>query len=864
MVRREGVRRGVRTNASIGPNGNKQMEGLLGKYASGWVAREGFAEVDAIDGGIGVSAWPVAHSLSKKKRWLLPKLLAQHAEEAHTREMEESNQHAERQKKRKPKQPKVVEEASHSEPAHVVVTEFSTDWPDWSRNRQRVVARHPARDEVVEQAGPRREHVQYEVYNMQARTRPRRKGRSLRGGDCNSSRTTKAHNDEYSYDYPYDYDEYSYDYEEVEEEDYDEERVSTSYLPDCVPTVWDACTLARTHKRTRPVLDEAGWELVAAFEDVVEEWEMVDSDADRGECSSSVGQKKKGVKEERCGERYEPEKRVKSGDDSTHASQKAAASGLLACARVHIETFPLESACPTPEDRPPHTCTTAQQSSLPASTATRRSIPLPLTAPSYALISRALRWDVRVIDADATHKVALALANTLIASTCTSSQHTHSSPLTLFTALGILRSHRWDVLDSLSHAQRAHLTAAPSGPMLLVEGEEQKQLSCPVCLEGEEDVCVANVRVEAPECGHWACEECWRGYIGSAMREGRVNINCPIPHCQQAMDELIAPLMDEVAIDRYTRILTDQSPLAPLSSSPLPPIRLEVEYYVRSVARNLLYVGSSGSGVTLETRACPACSYPINKDGGCNHMVCSRCQFAFCWVCRASWEPSHYNCVERESLGEMQEHHFAVPKDHAFVANMRQRAEANTTTRRSQVALAAAALRAIHKYIRTHRTDSAATHLHNTTIEALDFIRQARLVLRGACIALISLGRTKRSHPARHWLDALQNHVDLTERELVAGMRSCVPPRQRANNVRGLVRSGLRRSNVLGAESGIRKQNDDMLFKDRQERCIETLSWSESSYALLRYGARRWCELPTEVRGYYLKPGWGLKPAASR
>ncbi|DBA01074.1 TPA: hypothetical protein N0F65_002684 [Lagenidium giganteum] len=33
------------------------------------------------------------------------------------------------------------------------------------------------------------------------------------------------------------------------------------------------------------------------------------------------------------------------------------------------------------------------------------------------------------------------------------------------------------------------------------------------------------------------------------------------------------------------------------------------------------------------TKPCPGCRNPIEKNGGCNHMTCSRCQTEFCWVC---------------------------------------------------------------------------------------------------------------------------------------------------------------------------------------------------------------------------------------
>ncbi|XP_055572805.1 E3 ubiquitin-protein ligase ARIH1 isoform X2 [Falco biarmicus] len=52
-------------------------------------------------------------------------------------------------------------------------------------------------------------------------------------------------------------------------------------------------------------------------------------------------------------------------------------------------------------------------------------------------------------------------------------------------------------------------------------------------------------------------------------------------------------------------------------------------------------------GKTLQE--CPKCHVTIEKDGGCNHMVCrnQNCKAEFCWVCLGPWEPhgsAWYNC----------------------------------------------------------------------------------------------------------------------------------------------------------------------------------------------------------------------------
>lgn len=41
------------------------------------------------------------------------------------------------------------------------------------------------------------------------------------------------------------------------------------------------------------------------------------------------------------------------------------------------------------------------------------------------------------------------------------------------------------------------------------------------------------------------------------------------------------------------------------------------------------------------SQECPKCHVTIEKDGGCNHMVCrnQNCKAEFCWVCLGPWEP---------------------------------------------------------------------------------------------------------------------------------------------------------------------------------------------------------------------------------
>ena len=44
---------------------------------------------------------------------------------------------------------------------------------------------------------------------------------------------------------------------------------------------------------------------------------------------------------------------------------------------------------------------------------------------------------------------------------------------------------------------------------------------------------------------------------------------------------------------------------------------------------------------------CPKCNICIEKNGGCNHMQCSKCKHDFCWMCLGDWKThgsDYYEC----------------------------------------------------------------------------------------------------------------------------------------------------------------------------------------------------------------------------
>lgn len=49
----------------------------------------------------------------------------------------------------------------------------------------------------------------------------------------------------------------------------------------------------------------------------------------------------------------------------------------------------------------------------------------------------------------------------------------------------------------------------------------------------------------------------------------------------------------------------------------------------------------SANWIAQNCKQCPKCKSEINKNGGCNHMTCRKCNNEFCWICLLTWSTHH-------------------------------------------------------------------------------------------------------------------------------------------------------------------------------------------------------------------------------
>lgn len=189
-------------------------------------------------------------------------------------------------------------------------------------------------------------------------------------------------------------------------------------------------------------------------------------------------------------------------------------------------------------------------------------------------------------------------------------------------------------------------------PMLIDE--------CVIC--GDE-----GVPMKSLECQHAFCVQCWKDHIEESINTGKSdNICCMQAKCPQL---IVDPnwLKPIISTETMTKFITfwvnsfvDLNPVWKRCPNP------ECEYLIKSDGTKELrcvcgYVscplcpleghepatckkmvewdnkcktdGPTFQWMKTNTQDCPACKFPIEKNNGCNAMICGKCKHEFCWIC---------------------------------------------------------------------------------------------------------------------------------------------------------------------------------------------------------------------------------------
>ncbi|KAK7341591.1 hypothetical protein VNO80_24526 [Phaseolus coccineus] len=238
----------------------------------------------------------------------------------------------------------------------------------------------------------------------------------------------------------------------------------------------------------------------------------------------------------------------------------------------------------------------------------------------------------------------------------------------------LLRYHNWSVSrvhDAWFADEEGVRKAVGLLEKPIVQHDNTRELTCGICFEN-----YPRARIEMASCGHPYCISCWEGYISTSISDGPgcLMLRCPDPTCGAAVgQDMISLLKSDEDKQKYTRYLLRSYVEDNKKSKwcPAPGCEYAVTFDVGSggnydvsclcsysfcwncteeahrpvdcgtVAKWILKNSAESENmnwILANSKPCPKCKRPIEKNQGCMHMTCTPpCKFEFCWLCLGVW-----------------------------------------------------------------------------------------------------------------------------------------------------------------------------------------------------------------------------------
>lgn len=217
-------------------------------------------------------------------------------------------------------------------------------------------------------------------------------------------------------------------------------------------------------------------------------------------------------------------------------------------------------------------------------------------------------------------------------------------------------------------------------------------LVCGICY----DSIVARDEAYSVDCGHEFCRDCWMAYLetaGGDKKFGALEVRCPQQKCDSRVLprhlQAISPRLRQDWDDTYFRAFLemDQSCRAcpglncpcvavvegrGTSSQPVSCtcIQCKASFCFRcgegphqpascaAITEWTRIQAKSDFWVRKNSKPCPSCHAPIEKNQGCNHMTCT-CGVQFCWLCltQLSRHSENHTCNRYDPTDDANDDH---------------------------------------------------------------------------------------------------------------------------------------------------------------------------------------------------------------
>ncbi|XP_069543738.1 cullin-9 isoform X2 [Brachyistius frenatus] len=323
--------------------------------------------------------------------------------------------------------------------------------------------------------------------------------------------------------------------------------------------------------------------------------------------------------------------------------------------------------------------------------------------------------------------------------------------------------------------------------------------TCPVCLSPRTS---STETVPSLSCLHYCCRSCWQEYLTARIEQNLVmNCNCPITDCQAQPTSqfFLSILTDKDTIAKYESALLrgyveccsnltwctnpqgcdqilckeNMGSMGTCSRccwSSCFSCNFPEAHYPASCSHMSQWMDDGGfyEGMNMEAQSkhlakliskrCPSCQAQIEKNEGCLHMTCAKCNHGFCWRCLKPWKPTHkdyYNCSAMVSKAARQEKKFQDYNERCTFHHQAKDFAANLENKVSSI--------------------NEALQMKSLTfvIDACKVLAQARKVLAYSCVYSYYNQETEKMDVMEQQTEALDLHTNALQILLEETLLQC-------------------------------------------------------------------------------------------
>ena len=194
------------------------------------------------------------------------------------------------------------------------------------------------------------------------------------------------------------------------------------------------------------------------------------------------------------------------------------------------------------------------------------------------------------------------------------------------------------------------------------------------------EICYESRELQDLQCSHGFCTACLRLYFKDKVLDGNVLVvKCPKTECLAPVhQETIRDLLDEEWFERYLLMYERKSKESNIYFRWCP--QRNCQGFDEFKGDNKLVCGACKSEFCFlcseewhqgrcknpfgangkefyewardkNVKLCPQCRLPVEKNGGCPNMNCTKCGFGFCWLCMQSTSDHDSESCFRHSQG---------------------------------------------------------------------------------------------------------------------------------------------------------------------------------------------------------------------